>query len=367
MVGQAGMQAGGNKMLKRIAIQVGYVCVVFGLISMPILAGVTKDLSFSTSYNNNILRDSNSQGDYITQLKGSVAWGYRKERSQAQFYYSGTGYMFAEIGSRSFALNGVGVSYVRQFANAKRFQAGSFASVRLDRAGSEAYDNLGWKSYVAFRMYLPYSIVLNSGYTVQLRNYWHMDARNYSDHTASLQMSKLLSTQTLIRADAGYGLKHHSDSEGQIVLGLELSQPLAQNTSLSTRFERRLNTHANAFGQNILDQDIDKLNSRYDYSGQVWSAKLTQQLTHRRQLVIAGGVDVRHYQTLTTLAWRGEPLFADELRKDKNPYLSIAFETPLGNRVNAQFIYDFESNKSNDTFFHFGKRNSLSVDLGLSF
>jgi hypothetical protein len=67
------------------------------------------------------------------------------------------------------------------------------------------------------------------------------------------------------------------------------------------------------------------------------------------------------------LAWRGEPLFADELRKDKNPYLSIAFETPLGNRVNAQFIYDFESNKSNDTFFHFGKRNSLSVDLGLSF
>lgn len=347
--------------------KMSHICVVMGLLSMPAWAGLSKGLNLSTSYNNNVLRDSDSQGDYITQLKGSVAWGFRTARSQTQFYYSGTGYMFAEVGSRSFALNGFGASYVRQFAHGKRVQAGSFASVRLDRAGYEVYDNTGWKNYVSFDMYLPARVMLRTGYTVQLRNYWRMEARHYSDHSAIAQMSKLFSTKTLVRADVGYGFKHHADSEGQVVLGLEINQPLAQNTSLDMRYERRLNTHANVFGENLLDQDIDMLNNRYDYSGQVWSAKLTQQLSHSRKLVISGGFDVRNYQTLTTLAWRGEPLFADELRKDKNPYLTVAFETPISSKVQARFVYDFESNKSNDTFFNFNKRNGLSVDLGLNF
>ncbi|MBT3604784.1 MAG: hypothetical protein HOE48_25000 [Candidatus Latescibacteria bacterium] len=354
-------------MLRKMSKQVGGVCVLIALLGMPVSAGMSKGLNLSTSYNNNILRDSDSQGDYITQLKGSVGWGFRSARSYTQFYYSGTGYMFAEVGSRSFALNGFGASYVRQLAHGKRLDVGSFASVRLDRSGYEVYDNAEWKNYVAFRMYLPARVMLHTGYTVQLRNYWRMDARNYSDHSAFAQASKLFSTQTLVRGEVGYGFKHHADSEGQLVLGLEISQPLAQNTSLNMRYERRLNTHANVFGENLLDQDIDMLNNRYDYNGQVWSAKLTQQLSNSRKLVIAGGFDVRSYQTLTTLAWRGEPLFADELRKDKNPYLSVAFETPLRNRVQARFVYDFESNKSNDNFFNFNKRNSLSVDLGLTF
>ena len=337
------------------------------LVASPSWGAVNKGLSLSSSYNNNVLRDSNSQGDYITQINGSVAWAHRGQRSQTQFYYSGTGYMFAEIGSRSFLSNGVGMTYVRQFAHGKRLQAGSLASVRLDRALYNVYDNAGWKNYVSLKMYLPHSVMLNTGYTLQLRNYWRMDASQYSEHMAFAHVSKLFSTQTLVKGEAGYGLKHHADSEGQVFLALDLTQPLAQNTRLNVRYERRINTHANVFGENLLDQDIDMLNNRYDYNGQVWSAKLTQQLSHRRKLVISGGFDVRKYQTLTTLAWRGEPLFADEMRKDKNPYFSVAFETPLANKLNARFVYDFESNQSNDTFFNFKKRNGLSVDLGLSF
>lgn len=344
-----------------------FFCMVLCLSAMPAWAGVVKNVGLATSYNNNVLRDSDSQGDYITQLNGSLAWVYGKEQSQTQFYYSGTGYMFAETGSRSFLLNGVGVSYVGEFGQGKRVQVGSFASTRLNRSGYEVYNHFGLKNYATFKMYLPHRVMLNVGYTLQMRNYWKMDVRQYADHSVYAQMSKQFSTQTLLRGDVGYGFKQHGDSEGQIVLGLELGQPLAENTSLSLRYERRVNTHANAFGGDLLDLDIDLLNNRYDYNGQVWSAKLIQQLPHRRQLVMAGGVAVRNYQTLTTLAWQGVPLFADDLRKDKNPYLSVAFETPLGNRVRGRFVYDFESNKSNDTFYNFGKRNNLSVDVGFSF
>jgi len=63
-------------MLKIIARQVAGVFLVVSLLSMPCVADVKKNLSFSTSYNNNILRDSASQGDYLTQFRGSVAWGY---------------------------------------------------------------------------------------------------------------------------------------------------------------------------------------------------------------------------------------------------------------------------------------------------
>jgi hypothetical protein len=275
--------------------------------------------------------------------------------------------MFAETGSRSFALNGVGSLYVRQFGEGKQLQAGSIASLRLDRAGYNLYDYIEWKTYMAWRMSLPHSLTLNTGYSAKLRNYWRMDARRYSDQAAYLHLSKRFSSQTILRGEAALGFIHHSDSEAQVVLGIELVQPLAQNTSLGVRYERRINTHADAFGDNLLDHDIDMLNNRYDYDGKVWSAKLTQQLAHRRLFVISGGLDVRNYQTLTTLAWRGEPLFADEMRKDRNPYLSVAFESPVGNRLNARFVYDFESNKSNDTFYCFNKRNSLSGDLGLSF
>ncbi len=342
-------------------------CVALSLGSMPVGAGMIKSVGLATSYNNNVLRDSNSQGDYITQLNGFFAWSYGKAQSQTQFYYSGTGYMFAEIGSRSFLLNGVGVSYSGEFGQGKQVQVGSFASVRLDRAGYEVYNNYGLKNYATFKMYLPKRVMLHVGYTLQVRNYWQMDVGQYADHSIYAQMSKQFSTQTLLRGDVGYGFKQHGDSEGQIVLGLELGQPLAENTSLSVRYERRVNTHAHVFGGDLLDQDIDLLNNRYDYNGQVWSAKLIQQLPHRRQLIMAGGLAVRHYQTLTTLAWQGVPLFADDLRKDKNPYLSVAFETPLGNRVRGRMVYDFESNKSNDAFYHFGKRNNLSLDVGFSF
>lgn len=345
----------------------GIVGALFFGLSTPTLAERVTELSLSTSYNNNVLRDSNSQGDYITQLQGGLSWLRRSEQSQTQFYYTGTGYMFAQAGMRSFGLNGVGTSFARKLGKGRQVTLGSFASVRLNRSGYNIYDNLGWQNNAGFKMMMPHSVMLNLAYTLQVRRYWRMQDQNYMNHTWSMKMGKLFSTRTQVRVQLGYGLKDHSDSEGQILFGFEAGQPLGPNTALNLRYERRWNTHANIFDEDLLVQDIDMLNSWYDYDGQLWAVQLTQLLTDRKKLVISGGVAVRHYQTLTTLAWRGVPLFADELRRDRNPYFSVAFETPLNQAVTAKFIYDFESNQSNDSFYNFGKRNNLSVDLAIAF
>lgn len=348
-------------------------CIRLGILLLGMLvttsawAGMTREITLSSAYNNNVLRDANSMGDYITQVKGMMGWHWRTARSQTQFYYSGTGYLFADIGSRSFLLNGAGFAYTRKFVGGKSLQFNSFASLRTDRSDFNNFDNVGWQSYISYKMRLPRSMAFSASYSLQLRRYWHMRVSRYAEQVLSTQLTKHFSTRTWIRGDLGYGYKQHADTEGQMIVGVEAGQPLAQNTNLHVRYERRWNTQADVFDEDLLAQDIDMMYNRYDYNGQTWSAKLSQQLPNRRVLTLSGGLHVRHYQTLTTLAWQGVPLFADELRKDRNPYISVAFQTPISNRVMATFVYDFESNQSNDTFYNFKKRNNLSVDLGMTF
>jgi hypothetical protein len=209
--------------------------------------------------------------------------------------------------------------------------------------------------------------MVRTGYTVQLRNHWQLATSGYTDHNAFLQVNKFLPTRTTLRGDVNFGFKHHGTSEGQIVMGIQVAQSLTENTGISLRYQNRLNTHAGVADEDVLFQDTDILNDRYDYSGHEWTARLTQQLPNRRRVIVEGGYEIRNYQALTTLASLDLSFDLSTLRKDRNPYFSLTFETPLGERVNSRLVYDFERNLSTDVYYDYKERHSFSVNFDFNF
>ena len=331
-------------------------------------AEMSKDLSISSRYDNNTFGTANGVGDYITQLSGSMSWWRGGDRSQTQFYYAGDGYLFASLGSRSFAVNRAGLSYVRQLgSHSDLFYAGSAIVTRFGKSDYSVYNYVGVKNYATLKKYLFPSVLLRTGYTMQFRNYWNMTTQRFMDHYVFAQVSKFWPTRTTLRGDVSYGLKQHGNSEGQAVLGLQVAQSLGTNTGLRLRYQRRVNTHANLSAIDFLMQDEDLLNDRYDYSGHEWTARLTQQLPDRLRLIVEGGYEMRNYRSLTTATICGLSLDLDDWRKDRSPFASVMIEKPFGDLLQARLQYGFEGNRSTDEYYDYNESHSISFDLEIGF
>jgi len=335
---------------------------------LPAQAELSKDLSISSRYDNNTFGTADGVGDYLTQLSGSMSWWRAGKRSQSQFYYAGDGYLFASSGTRSFAVNRAGVSYVRQHGSQNDlFYAGSAIVTRLGRSDYSVYNYVGMKNYLTVKKYLNPSVLFRSGYTGQFRNYWNMTTHRYMDHNVFAQLSKFWPTRTTLRGDVSYSLKQHGNSEGQAVIGLQVAQSLGVNTGLSLRYQRRINTHASSSDADFLMQDEDLFNDRYDYSGHEWTARLTQQLPDRMRLIVEGGYEVRNYQSLTTAAIWGLSANLDDWRKDHSPFASVMLERPFGELLQARLRYGFEGNLSTDEYYHYNASHTVLFDLEFGF
>ena len=334
----------------------------------PVRAEVSKNVSVRSIFDNNAFGDVNGESDYLTQVTGSLSWWDFGELSEIQYYLSGDGFMFARTGQRTFTVAQGGASYVRRLGKGRnRIFGGLELGTRIGRSDYQIYDYVGARGYLSLKWYLRSDLMVRTGYTLRKRNYHQLNASGFSDHSVFVQVNRFFPSRTTLRGDLGFGYKSHDGSEGQIVLGIQAAQSLTVNTGMSLRYQARMNTHAVKGADAVLFDDADLLNDRYDYGGHELTARLTRQLPLRMRLVMEGGYEIRNYEEGTSQEILGLITETGLLRRDKNSTVSFALEKPLGQRIQSRILYGFQKNSSNDIFYDYTSRHSLSIDFEVGF
>ncbi|MDP6037404.1 MAG: hypothetical protein QGG64_02540 [Candidatus Latescibacteria bacterium] len=348
------------------------VCVFFVGLGAG-YADVLTDVSVGTAYDTNVDGVNGGASAFVTQLSASVMRPVQLEVTDLRFYVSGDGFLFGHSGDRTFASNRLGVDYARSLASGERDMvfAGLALAGRANRSVYDVYDYIGLSGYVQGKWYSDENTMKRVGYNLNWRSYQNLDVTRYVDHFFFAQVNQFLPTRTTLRADVGLGFKLRDGSEGQVVLGLQVAQSLTNNTGIRIRYQRRMNlTAANdetARLTTLIYGDDDVLRDRYDYSGDQLTARLTQQLPLQVRLILEGGYEKQSYKDDLALDLAGSILPSGELREDENSFFDASLELPLTERVATTLGYGFTRNLSNDQFYHYDKRHSLSFDLSVEF
>ncbi|MDP6778264.1 MAG: hypothetical protein QGI83_16020 [Candidatus Latescibacteria bacterium] len=365
-------------------------------------AEVIEKISVGTTYDTNAYGSYAREADAITHIGIYLANRSSGEHSMFEYYYSGNGNIFAQSGNRSFVVNRVGVAYARELGGGRNnIVAGASVAVRLDRSYYNVYDYLGGQLAVNGKWYTAPTVLIRLGYRLRLRDYWNLDLLNYAEHRLSAQVSKFLPSRTTVRGDIAFGYRNNRNprvesldtgfgpfrpgrgrpvpvtvdpgvpDESQVVLGVQVAQSLFENTGLSLRYQARLNTSSDTYylagEESGYSDDVDLFNDRYDYEGHEWSAKLTQQLPLRLRLVLEGGYEIRSYDGREALDVDGNAIAEGLFREDRETFASVTLEQPLTSRLDMGIWYGYQRNLSNDLYYNYGARHSLSVDLKLGF
>jgi hypothetical protein len=361
-------------------------------------ADVTRSISVNATYDNNAYGSHAEEGDTITRVVLHLGGQKRGDRSLLEYYYTGSGNIFAQSGTRSFAVSSVGIAYARQLGEGRNsITAGGNISLRVDRSYYDVYDYAGVQGAVNGKWYILPNVLLRTGYRVRWRNYWNLDAFTYGEHYIFARLTRFLSTRTSLRGDISFGYKNYRGpvvetvaygpfrrgprwtqtvvvepgipDEGQVVLGLQVAQSLAENTGLRLRYQARLNTSSERYylpgEESGYSEDEDIFSDRYDYEGHEWTARLTQHLPWGLRLVLGGGYELRDYEGRDALDLAGLPVDVGTYRKDRSTFTSLLVEVPLSRGVSAGILYGFERNRSNDAYYNYGGRHSLSVGLDI--
>ncbi|MFT5367501.1 MAG: hypothetical protein ACI8V2_002462 [Candidatus Latescibacterota bacterium] len=351
-------------MLKKL-----FVCLALGFVVSisPSGAQWTTDLSVGSVY------DSNADGVYTGESARitHMALDISRQNTSTRLYYSGDGFMFGQRGPRTFVANRVGLDMIYPLGMARdRVILGFAATNRINQSVYDIYDYLGSTGYVQGKWYVEKSTMLKLGYHLDWRSYKNLDVSRYVDHNFSAQVNRFLPSRTTLQADAQFGYKLRDSAESQVVLGLQVAQSLTRNTGLSLRYQARMNTTAqqdalSAILRAFTDEDV--LNSRYDYGGHRLTAKLTQQLPAQARLIAEGGYEMRSYTDEFALDLDGYLLPGVDLRRDRSSFFDVDLELPLTQKLTTALGYSFMNMRSNDVYYNYGVRHSLSASFQIGF
>jgi hypothetical protein len=293
--------------------------------------------------------------------------------SYLRFFFSGDGFLFGHNGDRTFATNRLGIDFARDLNSVARDRifAGFSLAARANRSIYDVYDYTGLAGYVQGKWYSAENTMKRAGYHLNWRSYPNLNVSRYVDHYAFFQINHFFPTRTTLRGDLGLGYKLREGAEGQVVLGLQVAQSLTDNTGLRVRYQRRINLRAandapTRFNALIYGDD-DILKDRYDYSGDQITARLTQQLPLQVRIILEGGYEQQSYKDDLARDISGAILQAGALRQDEYSFFDAFLELPLTQRVTTEFGYGISRNFSNDEFYHYDRRQSVSFNLIVEF
>ncbi len=336
-------------------------------------ADVLTDVTVGTTYDTNVDGVYGGASAFVTRLSASVMRPVEMDASYLRFFFSGDGFLFGDNGDRTFATNRLGVDFARTLNSAARDRifAGLSLAARANRSIYDVYDYTGLSGYVQGKWYSNDHTLKRVGYHLNWRSYPNLAVTRYVDHYAFFQINHFFSTRTTLRGDLGLGYKLREGSEGQVVLGLQVAQSLTDNTGIRARYQRRVNLRAandmpTRFNALVYGND-DILKDRYDYSGDQITARLTQQLPLQVQIILEGGYEKQSYKNDLALDLTGAILPAGALRQDEHSFFDARLELPITQRVTTAFGYGISRNISNDEFYHYDKRQSMSFDLNIEF
>jgi hypothetical protein len=333
-------------------------------------AELIREVSVNSTADNNIYGTADAPSDYLTEISTYVAQAIGGEGYDTRLFYQGAGYLFASAGDRSFTTQEVGVAHVRKLGEGRNsLYAGASFLTRIDHADYNVYDYAGMRAFLNGKFYATPQTMVRFGYHLATRNYWNLDTASYADHYLFGQVTQFLPTKTTLRGDVSYSYKTHFSDEGQVVLGAQIAQAVRPGTGISIRYQRRVNTIAPSGDIAVegfsLDEDI--LVDRYDYSGHQFTGRLTQQLPYRSTLVASTGYETQTFDDQVALDADEIPVSDLAIRLDKIAFGQVSLDVPLWDRLDLGVDYRIERSLSNDAFYDYDGRRSLSVSFDLAF
>ncbi len=336
-------------------------------------ADVLTDVAVGTIYDTNVDGVYDGVSSFVTQFSASVMRPVDMDDSYLRFFFSGNGFLFFSNGDRTFATNRLGVDFAHDLNSGERDRifAGFSLAARANRSIYDVYDYTGLAGYVQGKWYSNENTMKRVGYQLNWRSYLNLNVSRYVDHYAFFQINHFFPTRTTLRGDLGLGYKLREGAEGQMVLGLQVAQSLTDNTGLRVRYQRRINLRAanddpTRFNALIYGDD-DILKDRYDYSGDQITARLTQQLPLQVRIILEGGYERQSYKDDLARDVSGAVFPEGALREDEYLFFDVFLELPLTQRVTTEFGYGISRNFSNDEFYHYDRRQSVSFNLNVEF
>ena len=385
----------------RLTINALLIAGLFGaLIPVSTGAELIKKVSIGTILDSNAFGSHEEESDLIGRINLYLANRLTGSRSQLEYYFSGTGNLFTRAEDRAFSLGTAGLAYARKIGgNRSMVNASAGVSARLDRSYYDIYDYVSTQAALSGKVYPSSGVMLRGNYRVKHRGYWNLDLFNHTEHQLTGEISGFLPSRTTLKADLRFGYKDNKDTEtqtqttggfgrwrdqaasfvvdpgvsneAQLVYGLQIAQSVAEGTGLSLRYQ--IQTSLKSGGTYLTGEETtysgedDLFNDRYDYKGHEWTFRLTHQLPGKSKLVASAGYEIRDFEGRQPMDLDGEPLDIAGFRRDRSGFGSLSLEKPLAANLDLGIWYGLDRNRSNDPYYHYGLRHSLSMDLRISF
>ena len=340
------------------------------LAATAVSADTIREVSIHSTADNNIFSTSEGTSDYLTEVSTYLARSFSGEGYDTRLFYQGDGYLFANEGNRSFTTQEVGIAHVRKLGTGRNgLYAGASFLTRIDHSDYDVYDYAGMRAFLNGKFYAAPKTMVRLGYHLATRNYWNLDTAGYADHYFFGQVTQFLPSKTTLRGDLSYSYKSHLSDEAQVVLGGQFAQSIRPGTGVSLRYQRRMNTISPSvdLALNGFSLDEDILVDRYDYSGNQFTARVTQQLPFRSSLVVSGGYETQTYDDQVALDGDGAPVSNLAIRLDRITFGEVSLDVPVLDRFDLGIDYRIEKSRSNDVFYDYDGRRALSIDFGLKF
>lgn len=371
----------------------------------------TKNLSLTTSYDDNAFRNYTGLSDYATQILAYVARDNSGDNWHSRLFYRGYVNLFTEYNDRNYHAHQLGFAWSRSLNEAgNALNLGVNGSLRANGDLYNYYDYREASGYGNVKFNLDPASSTNLGYKIRGRWYSNLPELSYAEHYLFARLTHVFESRTTLMLEGNYGLKiyreqtivastsgtnvghygRHSGGMGHLsgngdnmgdstssqarVSQLEgkvrLSQSLTGSTGLSVEGSLSRNPvdgvrylAGQVSGYTTEDELFD---DRYGYETEEFSTTLTQLLPLEMQFRTGLVTAWKDYVNRPALDLNGEALPSGELRNDRQLVAWFSLDKSFNKIVTAFAEFYWIDNQSNDQYYDY-KVSLISGGLSVQF
>lgn len=373
-----------------------------------VFAQLSKDISFSSYYDDNMYRTPEKTEDLINDFQ--IGLNFHPEDSGINLYYSGDLIFYRENSERNFSIHNLGFNFTVPFGDnqKQRFYLGTSLSTRVNGTDYSYYDYSQVYAYANFRFNLPF-ILLKTGYNFRYREYANIPDLTNSRHYFFAQMSKSFPTKTSLILEGDWGYKGFSGSEtyyttssgdgmgggrgggmipttnisvssteipsmSQVIILGRIAQSLHPRIGANLQYKKQisLTDETNYLNSDSYYQDEELFDDPFSYSSDELTSKITIIFPWAVKLGVSGNLITKEYISENAYVSAEDTVAAGGIREDdlQTVYVNLSktFHANKSwlNALRISFDYVYTKNESNSYWYNY-ESNLYGIGIDWNF